>query len=412
MTQTLTNIEALARFRELHGYLVLDALRRILHQALEQPECPPRELIVAPPSDSSSTLSSSDQLSDGLSPIAVCPAAVAFLIENGFMRVMNEAGGEEVTTTAPKTGWQDRKRELIAAISLVQWASDCNTALLTLRVSGLKVLEPLEHSAEHRIEITVEWDDELGKRKKLRELSKPFLPLMSNMSPSRSVAVPLARAVTPSRRQDEEDPAMSPASRQVTSAFADADGEQRVELSSITAPSSSFPTKNTNHCHYDISELFSTQCDRRCEVTVMLFRRRAVLADKLLCFACFEYSNFAALSKEVELRDPDHPERLPIGRLHVTIDSITHRCFAIETAARLEKCTPLRLSQYVSPKNSPQQGPLTPPRSPRVVELLAAMHSEAQRGTSSVPCAAAWIGPSVLKSPPSEGRRYDADDYF
>lgn len=358
-----------------------------------------------------------------------CDAALQFLTENGFAPFeVDSRVTLQLINVPPASAAKDRAlfvKEMTAAVSLLQWAAECNTSLITVRCGKLVLMRQL--TDEYRVVVRAEWCDEIG-AKQVQEISSDYHSHQAGMVALSSGGLGAAMRgggllaedsydgsedglhcsvsstdSTPSRvevkaPEDDEDDAGSSraaategnnplepegttASRspplQPRKAIDEAVDKISFKFSSLFAklrdnkdtppPAEANPTQkatggNAPH-HVDPKrndgdavpqqpdkikappepsmyrytehmDAFNTKCDTACDVSVMIYRKRPIIMDKLEAVGFFHYRNFGLCRVDIDLKDPERPVGLPVGRLTLEMLSLSHKFFEIEEHAR------------------------------------------------------------------------------
>jgi hypothetical protein len=256
----MDSISALVRHRELHGYGLLDELRAIVTRAIAAPSenlCP---VVVGGP--------------DGLF-LATFPPAIDFLCESLGYRV--EPNGGTVILKLPthfeaaSSDWSLFQKRGRRVLELLDWATNCNSGELTLKLHRLVYYDyPL--SAPFRLQVMVEWEDELG---------NPQTQLF----------------------EDEDYHEESPTH------LVDSTGRQI-------------------YCYNDFLKSFKTRCDTACTVCFSIFRRR-MLADKLKGYCQFRYENKRPMAQMIDIIDCEGGKE-KVGHVSIEMGSLAHRFSALE----------------------------------------------------------------------------------
>lgn len=355
MTTQLRPIEALARERERKGYNVINELQRILHRAVSKPsKC-------ATPIPGPDTIFIQDS-----------PAAIEFLIECGFVRGGDElphARRNSVSSAQPsssrsispapiapdvtpdRTGveaspspdpttptssslptphpnsiasvlylpvvphehssnWIAMQASFNKALDMLKWALQCNTGLLTIKAHRLTMFNIPPFNQDMRLQVIVEWKDELGQDRSERHVS-PWC----GQEVTRPISVPLSSFQT-----------VSP-----TSAI----GDQKAPSSSgIPTPPSSALAPPFGTMYSGLLATFPTTCDRPCFISISVAKKRNYLSgEKVKGFGLLGVANDRCVLSDIDLKDPHHDGGLPVGRITVEVDSVRLRCKAASDSA-------------------------------------------------------------------------------
>ena len=417
----LKPIEALARERELRGYDVIHELQRILKRASSKPtSCKtpipgPDTIFVQ---DSPAALeflaecgfvkseeevvkhntrsrSNSNAASRSVSPSPQQQSDV----RNGTTTINDTANPKAEPSpepTSPSTScaphhpspvafiyipvvphehsssWTEMQAFFNSALELLQWALQCDTGMLTVKIHRLTMFNTPAYTQDIRVQVVIDWKDELGNDRSERHVT-PFV----GIDVTKPITIPLSGQASSSSKTSSRRGSLST----TDAADGGVGGSHAVPFATL---------------YSGLLATFPTSCDRPCFATIQVSKKRDYLAgEKVKGMGLIGVSNANCVLQDIDLKDPHHDGGLPIGRITVEVDSVRLRCKAVSAANKAA-------SEAAAHRGE---------------EEKKAEEGDTDAKTSPVTDSKVWIEQEKLRELSSKvkaekTRVYDADDYF